>query len=175
MDVGATMTEALEPVRTALLVAARQHAERAEQQAITAEAELLGAAVAQADGVRRRAREQGATDAAAALSAGRTRARREARAEVLGVRRESYESLRAAALAAVGELRDDPGYPRARERMIDLVHRLLGPAAEVREGVAGGIIGTVPNRRLDLSLAGYAARAVDAVAAEAAGSEVERP
>jgi hypothetical protein len=59
--------------------------------------------------------------------------------------------------------------------MIDLVHRLLGPAAEVREGVAGGIIGTVPNRRLDLSLAGYAARAVDAVAAEAAGSEVERP
>lgn len=170
-----TLAKALEPVRAALSAAARRDAERAQQQARLTQAEILAAASAQADEVRRQARKRGAAEASATLRAEQARAGRHARAEILRARRDGYEALQVAARAAVETLRDDPAYPRARQRMVDLVRELLGPRADVVEGTGGGVVGQVPGRRVDLSLAGFAARAVDAEAAELAGIDLEPP
>jgi vacuolar-type H+-ATPase subunit E/Vma4 len=159
---------ALAPVRDALLATALREAAAIRERAEAEAARTRAAAEAEADGIRVRARRRGAEDADAALASERARARHEAHAVVLAARREAYDALRAAAGAAMANVRDDPDYPLVRQHMADAVRRLLGPDAVLSEGTGGGVVGEVAGRRADFSLAGYADRAVDAVAAEAA-------
>jgi hypothetical protein len=159
------LVAALAPVRAALLTAARGDAARVREHADAAADRTLVAAEQQAERIRAEAREQGAADAASVLAVERAQNRRRARALVLAARRDAYESLRAAARRTVPVLRDDPGYPLLRQHMADAVRRLLGPDVELREGTGGGVIGTGGGRRVDYSLAGFADRAVDEVAA----------
>jgi vacuolar-type H+-ATPase subunit E/Vma4 len=134
--------------------------------AAAADAEqTLAAAHAEAERILVRARRQGARDAAAAVGAARARARREARATVLAARREGYDVLRAAAREAVLRLRDDPGYPQLHEALVHAARRALGRGARLRDMPEGGVVGDRAGRRLDLSLTGFADRAVDACAA----------
>ena len=94
-----------------------------------------------------------------------TRARREARATVLAAHREGYETLRAAAYEAVLRLRDDPRYPQLHEALTLAARRTLGRGARLRDASDGGVVAERAGRRLDLSLTGFADRAVDACAA----------
>jgi vacuolar-type H+-ATPase subunit E/Vma4 len=158
--------DALAPVRAALLAAAHRDAGAARERSRAAAAGALETARREAERVRSRAREEGAEDAAAAFAAERSRARREAHAVVLAARREAYDSLCAAARAAMADLRGEPGYALVRQHMAAAARRLLGPDAELSEGVEGGVVGVAAGRRIDLSLAGFADRAVDVVAAD---------
>lgn len=161
-----TLPAALEPVRDALLTAARRDADRAWADAELAAGLALAKAEETAAQIRSGARARGTADCAEAVATERSRAGRLARTLVLRARVDEYEALRAAAREKVATLRDDPGYPRIRERLADVVRSLLGSNALIREGECGGIIGEVPGRRADYSLAGFAERAVDAVLAD---------
>jgi vacuolar-type H+-ATPase subunit E/Vma4 len=157
---------ALAPVRDALLAAARRDADAVRERSAAAAARTLSAARDAAAQIRAEARARGVEDAATAMASERSRARRRAHAAVLAARREEYESLRTAARSALAELRDDDGYPLLRQHMADAARRLLGPEAQLTEATDGGVIGRAAGRRLDLSLAGFADRAVDAVVAD---------
>jgi vacuolar-type H+-ATPase subunit E/Vma4 len=151
--------------------AALLHAARAEAAAIRAEGEasagrMLAAAAEEAGRIRARAREQGAREGAAMLGADRSRARKQARATVLAARRDGYQALRAAALDAVLRLRDDPRYPRLHDALSATARRALGRGARLRDAAEGGVVAERNGRRLDLSLTGFADRAVDACADE---------
>ncbi len=160
------LTLELEPVAAALLEQAR-----AESAAIRARGEqeagrCLAEARARAEEIRALARDRGTAQAAAGLAADRSRARREARAAVLAARREAYDALGTAAHRAALRLRDEPGYPALRAALDQAARRVLGPGTQVREAPDGGVVGELGDRRLDLSLAGFAERAVRACAAE---------
>lgn len=161
----AVLAAALAPVRAALLAAAHQEADQVRSQADDAARNTVAEAKAHAERLREEARAQGAADAEAALTAERARTGRRARAIVLRAHREEYEALRSAARLAVSDLRGDPEYLRMRQRMIDIIRDLLGREADLREGAGGGVVGESPGRRVDYSLALFADRAVDSVAA----------
>lgn len=158
--------DALEPLRQALLKVAREDAARllagADQMARDIEAE----ARRESERIRDQARAKGAADAAGMAAAQRSVAGREARALVLAAHRTEYDALRSAARDAVTRLSTEPEYPVARERMADLLRRLLGDGAHVADAAGGGVTATVRGRSADLTLARLADRAVDAVLAE---------
>jgi vacuolar-type H+-ATPase subunit E/Vma4 len=160
------LVAAVAPVGAALLEMARRDAEGIEAAARAAADEVTGAALDQAARITAEAAELGAADANAAVAAARSAARRTAHGIVLAARREAYDTLRARARVAVAQLRTDPSYGLTRRRLVNQVHRLLGPDAVVREGVDGGVIGEAGARRVDLSLARFTELAVDTVAAE---------
>ena len=154
----------LAPVREALLAAARADQEAILARAGVAAAATLAAGQAAAARIREEAREQGTASGTAAAAAARIQARRAARAQVLAARREGYERLREVARQDLARLRSDPEYPSLRRRMATALTRALGGDAVLREGVEGGLIGEVPGRRIDWSLATLADRAVQQVA-----------
>ncbi|HEY6749358.1 MAG TPA: hypothetical protein VI357_27040 [Mycobacteriales bacterium] len=165
---GDAVDVALAPVRAALIASAE-----ADAAALLATADGAGGAVAEAREraaeLVARARAEGAANAAAVLAADRARAHRDGRRIVLAAQREAYEQLRRQARAAVTALRADPGYDRLRARLVGRVEAVLGPGATIVEHPGGGVVGSVPGRRCDLSLPAIADRAVDAL-----GPEVER-
>jgi hypothetical protein len=160
-----TIDAALAPVRAALA----EHARREGEQAV-ADAEAAGvaertAAAAMAEEILDRARTAGAADATAFAAAERARIDRDVREGVLRARREEYDSLHGAARAAAAALRLAPDYPRLRHALVTYARFLLGPDAIVVEAGAGGggVVGSAPGRRVDLSLATLADRAVESV------------
>jgi hypothetical protein len=161
-----TLSTALRPVRDALLAAARREADQAWAQAESTAGLTLANAEETAAQIRKDAHARGVADCAEAVATERSRAGRQARTLVLNARVDEYRALRAAARETVAALRDDPDYPRIRQGLVDVVRSVLGTSADVREGECGGIVGEVPGRRADYSLAGFAERAVDAVLAD---------
>ena len=159
----------LEPVRAALLAAARADAAAVLVAADEDEAATMAAARAQVADLVGAARREGAADAAAMLAADRARGRREARRIELSARQEVLDQLRSRARAAVTALRDDPGYGRLRDRLAARARELAGPDAVISEPPDGGVVAVSAGRRWDLSLPVLAERAVDAL-----GPEVER-
>ncbi len=156
----------LEPVRAALLARARAESAAILAAADATAAERVARARAEGERIRAAARARGTVEATALLAADRARARQEARGLVLAARREAYEALRAAAREAATRLRDEPGYPELREHLVAEARRVLGQRACIREAPSGGVIGEVPGRRIDLSLAGLADRAAEDCRAE---------
>lgn len=151
---------ALGPVRTELLRAA--HAEAAEllARADRDAAELLDGARAEARTILEEARREGEAQGAAAGRVVCARARREARAHQLVVRREAYEELRRRVTERVRELLHAPDYPSVLERLTGHARRLLGPDAEIIVHPDGGLIARVPGRRVDCTLDTLAVRAL---------------
>jgi hypothetical protein len=154
---------ALAPVRAALAEHARREGAQAVVDADAADAAERAATAAEAERLLERARAAGAADAAAFAAAARARVDREAREAVLRAQREEYDSLRDAARAAAAALRLAPDYPRLKQSLIAHARSLLGPQAVIVDADDGGVVGSVPGRRVDLSLATLADRAVDAV------------
>lgn len=158
--------DALEPLREALLRAARNEAARlladADETARTLEAE----ARREAERIREQARATGASDAAGIVAAQRSRAGREARELVLAAQRAEYDALREAAYEAVARFSTESGYATVRMRMVSLLRGLLGDGADIVDDPAGGVVATVPGRSADLTLTRLADRAVDTILAE---------
>ena len=116
-------TDALAPVREALLAAAERDVRHLRTSSAEAARRTVDEAATRAERLRAQARIQGAADAAAAMVAQRARAGQRARAVVLRAQREEYDALHAAAQAALPRLCDDADYPRLRPAMIDAVRQ----------------------------------------------------
>jgi len=160
---------ALVPVRDLLLARARADAERTRAEAAAEAGAVLAEARDQAAAILAEARKRGAADGAAVAAVERAAAARRARGVLLAARRQAYEALGQQARAAVGELREDPGYPRLRQRLARLARAQVGSHAVVREPPQGGVVAEAPGRRVDCSLDALADRAVDALGAEVEG------
>jgi vacuolar-type H+-ATPase subunit E/Vma4 len=158
-----TFDAALSPVRSALAEHARREGAQALADADAAVAAEQTATAAEAERILDRARAAGAADAAAFAAGERARTDREARELVLQARREEYDSLRDAARVAAAALRLAPDYARLRWALIACVRALLGPEAVIIDAADGGVVGSVPGRRVDLSLGTFADRAVETV------------
>jgi hypothetical protein len=165
-----SIVEALAPVRNALLADARADAERLDARALGDAGRALAQAREQADRILAEARAAGAADAAEVVARERAQARRRARTVVLRARREAYEELVAAARTAVSHLRAEPGYAELSGHLAGAARRLLGPHTRVEEAGGGGVVASSGGRRLDLSLTGFADRAVGGIAARDAGA-----
>jgi len=157
------MAAALAPVREALLARAQGERARVLEAVDEQTAAVTAAAEQEAASLLAQAREQGSADAALVAAAEESRARRESRALVLGAQHDAYEELRRRSVEAVGRLRDDPAYPQLQDRLRQEAIAQLGPAAEVVEDPAGGVVAVAGGRSVDLSLPVVALRAVDAL------------
>lgn len=169
---GRELVDALAPVRAALLAAARAQAEQTRARAEADATRTLADAQAAAARIREEARASGRAGGLAAAASQRNRAHREARAGVQRAHREAYQRLQAAAREQVARLAAEPDYPQLYRRLAAAVTRALGQEATVREAESGGVVGEAPGRRVDLSLASFADRAVRTVVGrqEPAGS-----
>jgi cell division septum initiation protein DivIVA len=159
----------LQPVRRALLAAARTDATRLLADADAEAAATVARAEAEADRVRSLARTQGEADAEAALTAERARARRRARALVLAAQREALEELRAEVARVLPELRAAPGYAAWRDAAADEVRAILGEGAVVSEHPDGGVVGETPGRRVTVTLTALADEALAALGTDVEG------
>jgi vacuolar-type H+-ATPase subunit H len=157
---------ALAPLRQAMLDRARADAAATLAPADEEAAALLTDAEREAGQLVRNASAEGAADAAAMLAADRARARRDARRIVLQAQREAYQLLQSRVREAVTGLRHDPGYPRLRDRLTEMVRAELGPGCRITEPPDGGVVGALPGRRVDRSLAALADRLVEGLGAE---------
>jgi vacuolar-type H+-ATPase subunit E/Vma4 len=160
---------ALAPVRTALVAAAEADAAATLAAADAEAAATVAAAEARAAELVARARADGAADAESMLAADRARGRREGRRIVLAARSQAYDGLRHRARAAVVALRTDPAYEAIVEGLAGRARALLGADAVITRHPYGGVLGSAPGRRCDLSLPTLADRAFDSL-----GPEVER-
>lgn len=122
---------------------------------------ILGAAREQAAQLIETAREDGRDAAAAAAAQRRATLQRELRGAVLAARRDLYQRWRRRSTEAALRLRDDPAYPRWADALRAAAQTTLGPDAHVTEHPSGGVVGEAGQRRIDLSLAGIAARLLD--------------
>jgi vacuolar-type H+-ATPase subunit E/Vma4 len=158
--------QALAPVRTWLLDAARADADALLAQA-AAEAEArLARAQAEAAALVETARAEGEALGTEAAARELTRARREARARLLRAQADLLDRLREQARAAVLALRADAGYPALVEQLTARARAVLGPDAAVTEADLGGVVGQAGSRRVDLSLPALAEWAIADLGAE---------
>jgi vacuolar-type H+-ATPase subunit E/Vma4 len=162
----ATDTDALGPVRAALLARARADAaaevSRAEEEAraIVHEAERRAAAV------REEARARGEADAHAVLVAIRARSRREARSVVLRAQSEVVAALRDRVHAGLLGLRGDPAFADMESRLESQARVLLGPDVRLTKDPSGGFVAESGGRRAELTLAAVADRLLDRLGPE---------
>ncbi|HEY7011111.1 MAG TPA: V-type ATP synthase subunit E family protein [Streptosporangiaceae bacterium] len=112
------------------------------------------------------AREAGRREAAELAAVERSRGRSHARSVLLGTRREIHQELCSRVRAAVGGLRDEPGYDRLLERLTGMAREAAGPDAVLTVPAAGGVVARAADVLVDCSLPRLADLAVEAVAAD---------
>ncbi|MFF8941511.1 hypothetical protein ACF1A5_04345 [Streptomyces sp. NPDC014864] len=151
--------DGLEPVREALLAEACEARAVAVARARTEARATLEAAGARADAILTRARAAGRRDGVAAAARELVHARQDAARARLAARREAYEEFRRQVADGVRTAAGD------RDGLLDALTRrardTLGADAVVRPGADGGIVAEAPGRRLDLTPAALAERALD--------------
>ncbi|MFE3770772.1 hypothetical protein [Streptomyces sp. NPDC059122] len=154
-------TDPLAPVRTALLRAAEEEAERLVTAARRDADAAIAAARSRSTAVLREARRQGEQEGARAAADATARTRHAVRTRLLRAQADAYDELRRTVLSQVRLCRQEPGYPTVREQLSGQVRRLLGPEATVTEHPLGGVIGAAGGRSADLSLDAVALRVLD--------------
>jgi vacuolar-type H+-ATPase subunit E/Vma4 len=112
------------------------------------------------------AREAGRSEAAELAAAERSRGRSDARSVLLGARREMHEELRSRVRAAVGGLRDEPGYDQLLERLTGMARQAAGADAVLTAPAAGGVVARSADVLVDCSLPRLADLAVEALAVD---------
>ncbi|NBM20246.1 hypothetical protein [Streptomyces sp. GC420] len=160
---------ALDPVREALLRAARADAQAELDRADADAAATVAAAEVRARALLDEARRQGEAAGEAVGAADRVRARRAARARDLAARREIWDELCERVVGAVRELRHTADYPLVRQRLAERIRHTLGPGARIEEDPGGGLTGEGNGRRVDCTLD----RLARVWLADRAGAEVE--
>lgn len=160
---GGVDAAALAPVRAHLLRAARTEADRIVEQARIQADTIVRRARRSADEAVERAGAQGRADIAPAAAAERSRGREQARSIVLGAQREALDELYARVNAAVGGLRDEPGYDRLLDRISAMASRAAGPDAALAVQPAGGVVARSGGVLVDCTLPRLADLAVDAL------------
>lgn len=160
---GGAEATALAPVRTHMLREASMEADRIMEQAHAEAAAIVSQARRRADEAIALARTQGRADGAPAAAAERSRGREQARSILFGAQREAHEELRGRVLAAVGGLRDEPGYDRLLSRLTAMAGRVAGPDATITVQSAGGVVARARDVVVDCTLPKLAILAVNAL------------
>jgi hypothetical protein len=160
---------ALDPVRTALLAAARVDAAGVLRQAESQRRELLERARSTAEDLVADARAAGEATATATVAVRLAQSRREARRSALAAQRELYDELRRRCRSAASALSATAEYQGLRRQLVDNARRQLGPDAVVEESPYGGIVASAGTERVDLSLPALADRALDRSGPEVTG------
>ncbi|WP_040796387.1 hypothetical protein [Nocardia higoensis] len=163
------MDVALRPLRETILRRARADADRTLAGAQADAVRVLGGAEHAAAAIREEARARGEAEGAQIAAAERARARRLVRAAELSARAQVYARLRERVTATLRELCDEPEYPLLRKKLAAEAYRMLGSDAVVEDAPAGGVLAEGEAARADLSLDGFAARAVAALGPELEG------
>jgi vacuolar-type H+-ATPase subunit E/Vma4 len=160
----------LAPLRDALLADARSRAAGVQAEAAARVESELEAARSETTALLARARAEAQERADIDVQRRASAQRRDAQRRVLRARREAYESLREEAIAAVLELRDDPGYAALLDRLEAAARTRLGPGTAIERDPPGlgGVIARDGQRVIDATLPALAARALDEL-----GSEVD--
>lgn len=161
---GTVTAAAVEPVRAALLRAARAAADRDVAAAQHDADDVLATATATVSAMHAAAAEAGRAEAAARNARVQAQARRDRRAAELRGQAAAYAQLRERVRAAVGAL--PVSHPQLRDRLAARARAELGPDARITDATDGGLLAEAPGRRLDLSLDALADLAVDALGAE---------
>jgi vacuolar-type H+-ATPase subunit E/Vma4 len=142
-----TLAEELAPVHRAVLDHALADAERILADARAAAADHVARAERTAADILAKARESGALDARSGVAAQRRQVRKHARDGELAAQRAIYDTLTERVAAAVEV---ELGTPVAREALCRAVHDAVGQDATITE-LPGGVVGSVPGRRVELS------------------------
>ena len=158
----------LEPVRTALTTSALASTAGTVAAAQRAAEAVLTDALRAADEEVASAAAEGAADARPAAIAELARSRRTARSMVLEADQATQQYLAERIRAAVLALRDEPGYPRLRDRLREMAAGAAGPGAALADHPDGGVIATAPGVVVDCSLGKLADRAIAALGARIA-------
>ncbi|MFI7063589.1 hypothetical protein ACIBL3_21570 [Kribbella sp. NPDC050124] len=159
---------ALDPVRDALLAAARADAAAELRDAESRRDTLLADARRTADELVADARVKGEAEATVLLTARMADSRRDARRTVLAAQRALYDELRRRCRLAAVALVRRPDYEQLRKRLVAQAEDLLGPGAAVTDSPDGGVLASAGTRRLDLSLPALVDRVVDRSGTEVA-------
>jgi len=160
---GGAEATALAPVRTHILREARMEADRIMEQAHAEAAAIVSQARRCAGEAIELARTQGQADGAPAAAVKRSRGREQARSILFGAQREAYEELCGRVLAAVGGLRDEPGYDQLLSRLTAMAGRVAGPDATITVQSAGGVVARARDVVVDCTLPKLAILAVNAL------------
>ncbi|HET6966106.1 MAG TPA: hypothetical protein VFH58_15125 [Acidimicrobiales bacterium] len=163
-----TWAVSLDPVREALLGAARADADRILARAGAEAEETRRAAAAEAEAVVSRARAAGQAAADQVAAAVRARARRRAHQLVLAAREAAFQELRSEGRSAAEALARAPGYRELVASLTTTARDRLGPDARVVvDGPEGpGVVAEAGRRRVDLRLAVLADRALESLASD---------
>lgn len=141
---------ALAPLRQALLAHAHAEAERLRRRAREDGAQAVVAAEQEVAAMVAQARAQGDEDGAELRRADQARARSAARAELLAARSATYDELRRRARTEVRELLEQPG---ERELLARALRDRLGGGAVVSDTDDGGLVARAPDgRTIDASV-----------------------
>ena len=164
---GATRTDALRedplsPVRTALLTAAHEDAERQRRVAEQAAASTVEQARQESAELLRRARAEGEADAEQVRLDQRARARRRARSLVLSAEDAALRRLRTTVHERLAQLWADP-HTRApiREHLEARARSDLGPDVDVKDDPRGGLVARLDHARAYYLLADLADDVID--------------
>lgn len=159
---------ALDPVRTALLAAARADAADVVRHAESQRRELIEQARRTAAELVADARAAGEAAAQATVAARLAQSRRAARRSVLSAQRELYDELRDRCRAAASALAGTAEYDGLRRQLIEKARGQLGPETVVQDSPDGGIVASAGKERVDLSLPALADSALNASGPEVA-------
>jgi hypothetical protein len=148
-----TALAALEPLKAELVRQAQAVAAERIQQAVAEDAATIARAERDAALILEQARQEGISEVSVLIAAQRTHSRRQARAVTLRARADALEELRRRSIAAAARLSTDSDSKEWRNRLVEYVRAQLGEEAVISDAATGGVIGTVPGRRLDCSFA----------------------
>ncbi|MGW0080391.1 hypothetical protein [Streptomyces sp. NPDC003393] len=161
----AAPADALEPVRSELLRAARADAAATLARARADADEMVRAARAQAESLLEQSRREGARDGAAEAAQERVRARQDAWSRELAARAEVYADLRGQVRARIREaLTNDAALPA---RLQERARALLGGDALITAADDGGVTAQAAGRRVTLTADTLTGRALTRLGAEA--------
>lgn len=156
-----TAGDPLEPVRTAILDAARADAAARIDDAVQRGEQARRRAQAEADRIREAARAEGRADAEQVRLEQQARARRRARATVLHAQRAALDELTDAVHDRVRALwTDHATRDHVRGHLVDLARRRHGPDAVITDHPDGGIVVTVDDARATYLLRDLADRVI---------------
>ena len=149
-DLAQRQSQALEPLRGALLARARAEADGLRAAAQADGERTVARGRGEAEALLADARMRGEAEGAELLAAEPTAARRSARAALLGAQRAAYEDLRSKAAQGVRSL---PREPENRRLLAAALRHALGDVASVSDTEDGGLFAQAPDgRSIDASI-----------------------
>ena len=160
MDNASDLRAALDVVALALLGRSRDQASARIATAERRAGDIDDEGQEHAEEIARSAEAEGTQSAESEVAHRLALGRREARRTVLQARQAAVERLQREALAAVKELRYQPGYPNLEDRLADLAFTVLGTDTQIDRdpGHQGGVQARAGSRTVDLTLPSIAER-----------------